>query len=311
MTSAIASRVMSSWVGPRPPHRMTASLRSSARRIDGDDAPEVVPDLGLEVRVDAGERQLLADPGRVAVDDLAEQQLGAYGDDLAAHACVPSSFCIRRALCRRGERLYARRRGLLIGPPFFVPTVMELRNIAIIAHVDHGKTTLVDRLLQQSGTFRANQQMVERALDSNDLERERGITILAKCTSVVWQGTRINIVDTPGPRRLRRRGRAHPVDGRRRAAPGRRRRGADAADQVRARQGAPPGAAPDRGDQQGRPPGPARARGPRRGVRPVRGARRRRRAARLPDPVRLGAAGLGDRRARTIRGRPAWRPCSR
>jgi GTP-binding protein len=75
---------------------------------------------------------------------------------------------------------------------------MDLRNIAIIAHVDHGKTTLVDRLLQQSGTFRAGQQLVERALDSGDLERERGITILAKCTSVVWRGTRINIVDTPG-----------------------------------------------------------------------------------------------------------------
>src|SRR5581483_3919515 len=75
---------------------------------------------------------------------------------------------------------------------------MDIRNIAIIAHVDHGKTTLVDQLLRQSGAFRANQMVAERALDSNDLERERGITILAKCTSVLWEGTRINIVDTPG-----------------------------------------------------------------------------------------------------------------
>src|SRR5262249_31546463 len=75
---------------------------------------------------------------------------------------------------------------------------MNLRNIAIIAHVDHGKTTLVDVLLRQSGTFRDNQQVAEPAMDSNDIERERGITILAKCTSVAGKDTRINIVDTPG-----------------------------------------------------------------------------------------------------------------
>src|SRR5215471_3987291 len=75
---------------------------------------------------------------------------------------------------------------------------MQLRNVAIIAHVDHGKTTLVDRLLQQSGAVRENQRLAERALDSSDLERERGITILAKVTSILWRNTRINIVDTPG-----------------------------------------------------------------------------------------------------------------
>jgi GTP-binding protein len=75
---------------------------------------------------------------------------------------------------------------------------MDLRNIAIIAHVDHGKTTLIDRLLTQSGTFRDNQKVGERVMDSNDLERERGITILAKVTSLMWKDTRINIVDTPG-----------------------------------------------------------------------------------------------------------------
>ncbi|HAJ90629.1 MAG TPA: translational GTPase TypA, partial [Rhodospirillaceae bacterium] len=77
-------------------------------------------------------------------------------------------------------------------------TTTTLRNIAIIAHVDHGKTTLIDQILRQSGTFRDNQAVDERVMDSNDLEKERGITILAKCTSIMWDEAKINIVDTPG-----------------------------------------------------------------------------------------------------------------
>ena len=74
----------------------------------------------------------------------------------------------------------------------------DVRNIAIIAHVDHGKTTLVDELLKQSGVFRENQEVAERVMDSNDIERERGITILAKNTAVYYKNTKINIIDTPG-----------------------------------------------------------------------------------------------------------------
>ena len=73
----------------------------------------------------------------------------------------------------------------------------DIRNVAIIAHVDHGKTTLVDELLKQSGVFRANQEVQERVMDSNDIERERGITILSKNTAVSYKGTKINIIDTP------------------------------------------------------------------------------------------------------------------
>ena len=175
---------------------------------------------------------------------------------------------------------------------------MDIRNVAIIAHVDHGKTTLVDCLLKQTGTFRDNQQVAERAMDSNDLERERGITILAKATSVVWKGTRVNIVDTPG----------HADFG------GEVERILSMVDGVVLLVDAAEGPLPqtkfvlgkalrlglrpivlinkvDRSDARA-------ARGARRGVRPVLRARRQRRAARFPDLLRLGPPGLGRDLAR-------------
>ena len=165
---------------------------------------------------------------------------------------------------------------------------MNLRNIAIIAHVDHGKTTLIDALLKQSGVFRDNQQVAERAMDSNDLERERGITILAKCTSLVWNDVRINIVDTPGHADFGGEverilsmvdGAIVLVD-----ASG----GPAAADKVRGLQGPETRNAADRCDQQDRPAGPALPGRPERSLRPVRQPRRRRRPARLSRPLRLG-----------------------
>ena len=112
----------------------------------------------------------------------------------AAGACMTT----KHSQSRRA-RVCARQISL---PPESIPSmstpIEKMRNIAIIAHVDHGKTTLVDELLKQSGTFRENEKTAERMMDSNDLEKERGITILAKTTSVEWKDYRINIVDTPG-----------------------------------------------------------------------------------------------------------------
>ena len=190
-----------------------------------------------------------------------------------------------------------------------------IRNIAIIAHVDHGKTTLVDCLLRQSGTFAAHEKIAERVMDSNDIEKERGITILAKNCAIEYGGTRINIVDTPGhadfggevERVL------SMVDTR--AAGGRRGRRPDAADALRHAQGA--GARPQghRRREQDRPSGRAPRLGRRPDLRAVRQARRHRRAARLPGDLRLGPRRLGQHRphaprarhARAVRSHPAPR----
>ena len=195
---------------------------------------------------------------------------------------------------------------------------MKLRNIAIIAHVDHGKTTLVDELLKQSGSFREDQRVAERAMDSNDLERERGITILAKCTSVVWKDTRINIVDTPGHadfggevERI-----LNMVDG--------------VVVLVDASEGPLPqtkfvvskalkrGMRPIVVDQQDRPPGRAAHRRAERDLRSVRQPRCHRRAARLPGSVRLGPQRLDGARSGGSAGEPGadvrhgrWRTCRR
>src|ERR1041384_3052398 len=116
-------------------------------------------------------------------------------DDSKKRHHAPVFQVLRSAIRKSGSRFS----GEIAHPPCTTRRrSMTLRTVAIIALVDHGKTTLVDRLLQQSGTYRENQKVTERAMDSNDLERERGITILAKAASVQWKDTRINIVDTPG-----------------------------------------------------------------------------------------------------------------
>ena len=150
----------------------------------------------------------------------------------------------RRMLGARWSRFAALRRADVPVPLTYVPVRSDLRNLAIIAHVDHGKTTLVDAMLWQSGAFREGQDVAERVMDSMDLEREKGITILAKNMAIQYRtgdakaGGHPERRRHPRPRRLRRRGRARPFHGRRRAAARRRQRGPAAADPFRAPQGA-------------------------------------------------------------------------
>ena len=144
-----------------------------------------------------------------------------------------------------------------------MPKRSDIRNVAIIAHVDHGKTTLVDAMLRQSGVFSAHEQEGSPTcvMDSMDQERERGITILAKNAAVRYGDVKLNLVDTPGPRRLRRRGGARPHDGGRRDAAGGRLRGPAAPDALRAAQGARGRAAGGARREQGRSPGRTHRRG--------------------------------------------------
>ena len=138
----------------------------------------------------------------------------------------------------------------------FVMQNEKLRNVAIIAHVDHGKTTLVDEMLKQGGVYRENQETVERVMDSGDLERERGITILAKNTAIhIERRAKINIVDTPGHADFGGEVERVLEDGQRRHPAGGRRRGPHAPDPLCASEGAGAGPPGHRGGQQDRPPG--------------------------------------------------------
>ena len=181
--------------------------------------------------------------------------------------------------------------------------IQNLRNIAIIAHVDHGKTTLVDKLLRQSGTLDIRKPVTERVMDSNALEQERGITILAKNTAIQWRDYRINIVDTPGPRGFRRRSGARAVDGGLRAAAGGRRGRPDAADALRHAEGLRARPRADRRRQQGRPARGAAGMGREPHLRPVRPPRRQRAASSISrsSTPRRCAASRASRRTRWAR----------
>ena len=137
----------------------------------------------------------------------------------------------------------------------------DVRNIAIIAHVDHGKTTLVDELLKQSGVFRANQEVAERVMDSNDIERERGITILSKNTAVIYKNTKINIIRHSRPCGFRRRGGTGPENGKRRHSRSGCFRRSHAPDQIRPAKGARTAASRHRLHQQNRQAGSPPQRG--------------------------------------------------
>ena len=194
-----------------------------------------------------------------------------------------------------------------------VPERTDIRNVAIIAHVDHGKTTLVDAMLRQSGVFAAHEQLTDRVMDSMDQERERGITILAKNAAVRYGDGQAQPRRHARPRRLRRRGRARPDDGRRRAAARRRLRGPAAADPLRAAQGARGAAAGGARGEQGRSPRRPHRRGGRRGLRALPRPRRRRVADRVPDRLHERAGGLGRHRGgrRGHGPAPAVRPARR